>query len=179
MSGVDTVMLGSDYLTALRFIAFAEAQHYFPQYLTSDLGSLESDGLLAQAGKSLDGAIGFSDSATSTSGGESPQAKACRENYNENTNTENVPAGAQSVLGIICSSFDLFVRAATDAGHDLNPRSFVQAVEAVGAFDKESAVLPGTFGPGKTDYSDELAPVRWSSASKSYSVDGDPVSVDQ
>jgi ABC-type branched-subunit amino acid transport system substrate-binding protein len=177
-AGVDQVMLASDFANALRFIAIAESQHYFPQYLTSDLGSLSSNGLLANAGDSFDGAIGFSDSNASELQNETPQQQECRENYNATTTTKDIPAGVQSPLGVVCSVVDVFAHAATDAGTDLSPRSFIKALQALGTVsDDVSAVLPGAFAPGKSDYSDQLQQVVWSSAAKQYQPVGDPVDV--
>ncbi len=177
-AGVDSVMLASDFANALRFIALADAQRYHPRYLTSDLGSLASNGLLANAGQGLDGAIGFTDNAWSPNGDPAtPENKACVEDYNKATKTKDIPAEEQSAIPAICAITSIFVRAATDAGTDLNPRSFVRALEGIGTIDGLPTVLPGAFGPGKTGYSDRLQPLRWSSATKSYSVNGAPVDV--
>ncbi|WP_432841398.1 ABC transporter substrate-binding protein [Dactylosporangium sp. CA-092794] len=177
-AGVDSVMLASDFANALRFVALAEAQHYTPQYLTSDLGSLASDGLLANAGQSLDGAIAFTDNAWPAKGAlATPENQTCVDNYNKTTTTTDIPPGAQSAVPLVCAITQIFVRAATDAGTRLNPRSFVQALEGIGAIEGLPAVLPGTFAPGKTGYSDQLQPLRWSSATKSYSPDGARVDV--
>ncbi len=175
-AGVDSVMLASDFADALRFIALAESQHYYPKYLTSDLGALASNGLLANAGRSFDDAIGFTDGVNPLAGEvETAQSRTCRENYNKTTATKDIPAGQDSALDTICSIVAVFKQAATAAGKNLNPRSFIGAVEHAGTMNGISVVLPGSFGPGKTDYSDALQPVRWSSAKKAYSADGDPV----
>ncbi|GAA5086940.1 ABC-type branched-subunit amino acid transport system substrate-binding protein [Thermocatellispora tengchongensis] len=177
-AGVDSVMLASDFANALRFIALAEAQRYRPQYLTSDLGSLASNGVLANAGQSLDGVIGFTNNAWPRGGAPTtPENQACLDNYHKTTTTKKIPPGEQSAVPLICAITQVFVRAATDAGTDLNPRSFVQALERIGTIDGLPAVLRGTFAPGKTGYSDQLQPVRWSSATKSYSAAGSPVDV--
>ena len=175
--GVDTVMLASDFANALRFIALAEAQHYFPQYLTSDLEALARNGLLANAGKSLDGAIGFTVNAQPVDGADPEQNQACIANYNENTDTPDIPAGEPNAVGVVCEVTEIFLRALEGAGEDLSPRTFVQAVEGLGTIDGLPVVISGSFAPGKTDYADALQPVRWSSDCACYTPDGDPIDV--
>ncbi|GGM89735.1 ABC transporter substrate-binding protein [Dactylosporangium sucinum] len=177
-AGVDSVMLGTDFANALRFIALAESQHFYPQYLTSDIGALAANGVLANAGDSFDGAVGFTASAWPAEGQvETPENTACIQQYNETTDAPDVPIGEENAVAIICAVVEVFANAATAAGDALNPRTFVQAVEGLGTIDGLPAVLPGSYGPGKTDYADRLQPVRWSSKTKSYSIDGKPISV--
>lgn len=177
-SGVDTVMLASDFSNALRFVALAEAQHYYPQYLTSGIGALSANGLMANASESFDGAIGVLGAQSETSP-ETPGTTKCREDYNEATTTDDIPPGVQSAVPTLCNNVLILERALTDAGDDLNTRTLIQAVEGIGTDldDKMAGLLSGSFGPGKTDYEDQLQPVRWAIDCKCYSADGDPVDV--
>lgn len=173
---IDAVMLAVDFAYALRFIALAEDQRYYPQYLTSDLGALARGGLLVNAGKSLDGAIGFSSNTKPPVGAEeSPENQACRENYNETTDAPDIPAGEGNAVVVACAVVDIFLEALKGAGEEPSPRSFVQSVEALGTVEGLPVVLPGAFGPGKTDYSDGLQPVVWSSKCACYERNGDPI----
>lgn len=175
-AGVDSVMLATDFAYALRFIALAEDQRYFPQYLTSDLGALARGGLLVNAGKSLDGAIGFTANTKPAPGDEeTPENRACRENYNETTDAPDVPVGEGNAVVVVCAVVDIFLQALAGAGDEPSPRSFVESVEALGTVDGLPVVLPGVFGPGKTDYSDGLQPVLWSSGCSCYEANGEPI----
>ena len=174
--GIDSVMLAVDFAYALRFIALAEDQRYFPQYLTSDLGALARGGLLVNAGKSLDGAIGFSSNTKPAAGeAETPENRACRESYNETTDAPDIPEGEGNAVVVVCAVVDIFLQALAGAGEEPSPRSFVESVEDLGTVDGLPVVLPGVFGPGKTDYSDGLQPVIWSSDCACYEPNGDPI----
>lgn len=174
--GVNTVLLASDFVAAVRFVFFADSQHYKPQYLTSEIGSLAADGLVRGVGPGFNGAIGMTSGEYEAPGKpENPATKQCRESYNALPGVKPVAAGTESALPQICALVEIFKKAATGAGKELNARTFVEAVEKIGSIPDLPSVIAGSFGPGKTDYSDGIRPIRWSSKTKSYSAAGPPI----
>lgn len=175
-AGVDTVLLTSDFATAVRFVFFADSQHYTPRYLTSDIGALATGGLMKNAGPGFDGALGFTSSEYVPPGtAENPGTGRCRAQYNAIPGVKPVPAGADSALPQICAMVDILKRGLTGAGKDLNPRSFVQAIQRIGSISGLPGTSTGSFGPGKTDYNDGLRPVRWSTRTHRWSAAGPPI----
>jgi ABC-type branched-subunit amino acid transport system substrate-binding protein len=174
-AGVDDVMIATPFIGVVQFTTFAAGQKYYPQYLVSDLGALAADGLIRGADKSFDGAIGFTSGAMPVGDtGESASEATCREDYNEEADGKDLAAGEESAITPICAAVDMFVAAAQAAGSDLTRASFVDAMQNLG--DTEfPGVLPGSFAPGKTDFSDGLRPIRYSNSCHCYSPAGDPI----
>jgi hypothetical protein len=171
---VDMVMLPTSFATAVQFMTAAQSAHYYPQYLTSDIGSLSADGLLSKAPKVFNGAIGVTAGfylAQAHSGETEPaDLNACRTEFNEATG-KDLTYGESSPLSIICTDVDILQRGTTGAGTDLTRAGFVAAVERVGTWQLPG-LLGGVSAPGRTDFSNALQPVRWSSTCQCYSTAG-------
>jgi ABC-type branched-subunit amino acid transport system substrate-binding protein len=172
--GVDMVMLNTSFATAVQFMTAAQANHYYPRYLTSDTGSLASDGLLSKAPKVLNGAIGLTGGfylAQARSGEPEPaDMKACRTEFNAASKTQ-IAYGEASPLSIVCTDIDILQRGALNAGTDLTRANFVNAIQHVGGWE-----LPGLFSgysaPGRTDFNNATQPLRWLSSCQCYHTAG-------
>ena len=72
---------------------------------------------------------------------ENPATKQCRESYNALPGVKPVAAGTESALPQICALVEIFKKAATGAGKELNARTFVEALrptDPLTFFDRKS-----------------------------------------
>ena len=173
--GVQQVMLPTNFLTAITFMQQAEQQGWYPTYLTSNIGALASNGLIRKGpARSLDNVIGVSSSTGISPEGrtEPPDDKDCRETYNRiNPQSKQFAYGEDGPYGLICMVVRLFGAIAGPTGPDLTRRGFVATVQTLGPGTLATS-LPGTFGPNKTNFAQNVMPARYSSACQCYRVAG-------
>ena len=174
-AGVEQVMLSANFLMATTFMQQAEQQNYYPQYLTSDIGALASNGLIRSGpAKSLSNLIGVTSAFTISPEGRTEQAdsKDCRLFYNKtNPSQKQFAFGEEGPFNNICAEVELFTRAAIPAGTNLTRAGLVASVQRLGAGSLPNS-LPGSFAAGKTNFSDNLLPARWNNPCTCYKLAG-------
>jgi hypothetical protein len=77
----------------------------------------------------------------------------------------------------ICAMVRMLEAAARAAGPDLTRQGLVDATQDLDTTGLP-LMLPGSFGRGKTDFTDGLRPVRYSDACHCYEQAGDPIQLD-
>jgi hypothetical protein len=176
-AGVDTVLFPTNFVLALQFVQTADDQNYHPQYMVSDIGNLNVDGLVNKMSRGFDGAIGVttgSPEGPPAWGPEpAPDAK-CRTSYNAANDGKDFARGEISPIGPACLGIQLFARGVHDAGPTLTRPAFVSAIERIGPIDLP-AFARGSFRPGKTDFADTVRPMKWAYSCRCYHATGAPV----
>ncbi len=145
-------------------------QRFFPRLLLSDYESTIQIGLglvPIPYEKALNGQQGITtltlgasdDTRPASDGGYNPGVRGCYATWTATNAPPPLPQGpyleAQGPVVAWCQAIRLFARAASNAGHDLNHRTFVQAMSRV--HDIDGTMSPTlTYGPdrfsGPTDY---------------------------
>ena len=174
-AGVEQVMLPVSFAYAISFMNQAEQQNYFPQYLTSDVFALASNGLIRTGpARSLANVIGVSTQSTVSPEGrtESAVEKDCREYYNRaNPSSKQFAFGEEGPYNVICMDVEVLRRGTVPVGANLTRQAFVGAVQKLGPGSLPLS-LGGSFAAGKTDFSDFQRPYRYFTACKCYKVAG-------
>jgi hypothetical protein len=134
--------------------------------VVSDLGSLTSPGLVANMPASFDGAYGF----TQIAAPETPQDKQCREAANKAMGTSYTPSDSGAVK-LWCWMLPVLKQAADRVGAKLTRRGLAGAFPYIDG-RALPLTLPGSFGPGKTNFADYLRIVKYSRACKCYQPAG-------
>jgi hypothetical protein len=143
------------------YVDAATKQSFFPTLLLSDYKNQISDALdlLPNYRKALDGQRGITtltlgsvdDDRQPSQGGYNRSTRACARVWGADTTSSAVHGGYMEAHGPLagwCQAIGLFARAATDAGANLNRRSFVSAMTAIHRFPGTNTPLL-TFGRTK------------------------------
>ncbi len=146
------------------YLAAENAQQYYPQLLLSDyqstvtlaLGLIPTPyekALNGQEGVTTETLGGFDDARPESQGGYDPGLRSCFATWHKAY--PKVPKGEQSFyieeqgpVGNWCASIRLFAQAATNAGPNLNRRTFVTALSKIKNFPGADAPI-WSFGPTK------------------------------
>jgi len=174
-AGVDTVMLFTDFVTALQFVQNADNQNWKPQYLTSDFGTLSSDGLVKNMSSGFDGAIAVTGAISEPPVVQPEPAvdRQCRSEYNNGTSGKDFAWGEESPIYPICMMMRIVMRGLTGAGPTLTRAGMVDTIQHLGALELPS-YGQGSFAPGKTDFGDQIRPLVWHYSCKCYASAGPP-----
>jgi len=164
-AGVDTVFLVSNFVTAIQFVQTADKQGFQPQYMVSDLGSLTAEGLVQRMPESFGGAYAVTQGVVRSP--EWGENKKCREYFNAKTGNSYAAGNESGGLGLFCFMVKSFAMAGRAAGTTLTRTSLATAFQNLGSPSLPN-VMPGTFRPGKTDYSDTFRITRFDNACKCY-----------
>ena len=170
-AGVNAVLVTATVLDAVEFAQAADSQGYRPKYLNPDWGSTSDagdenmpssyDGVLISALSTYDYNVGRPDN---------PATTRCRQIYESTTHDKLTRQDRGSALRMDftlheCDLVDIFARAAQGAGPTLTRASFVRALQGIGPIAL-SANGPGSFGPGKLEYSDRVRANIWNAGCK-------------
>lgn len=174
-AGVDTVMLFTDFVTALQFVQNADNQNWKPQYLTSDFGTLSSNGLVKNMSSGFDGAIAVTGAVSEPPVVQPEPAvdRSCRTEYNSAASGKDFAWGEESPIYPICMMMRILVHGLTGAGPTLTRAGLVDTIQHLGALELPS-FGQGTFAPTKTDFGDQIRPLVWHYSCKCYASAGPP-----
>ena len=166
-AGVNTVFLSTNFIAALQFAQTAEKQGFRPQYVVSDFGSLQAEGLVRDMPSSFDGAYLFTQSLPLSP--ETPPNTACRQEYNANNGSNKDLSGPDpgGSLTLACWMAHVLDMAAGKLGTHLTRQGIGDAFQQLGA-PTLPHTQPGSFGPGKTDWVDWMRIARYSTACHCY-----------
>lgn len=168
-AGVNTVYLLMNFIQAIQFVQAANQRNYRPQYIVSDLGSLTAEGLVRSMPASFDGAYAFTQGLAT----ENAATKNCRETFNRVAH-QNYAAGDESGgVTLFCWMVTALDLAGDKAGPNPTRNGVADAFQHLSG-DTLPHTLPGTFKPGKTDYSDYFRAERYSTSCKCYRPAGNP-----
>lgn len=174
-SGVATVFL----LTAKQgFMRQAEAQLYNPDYVESDYLFGTGDSVHSSSPpEQMDGTLGVTVTYNGWAAAGMPQPpkqQACIDNYRQVTGEEPNEAGSAEYNYILlsCDFAQMLEAALGAAGTDLNPASFLRAIEAVRTTD--TAQVGGlAFSPQRHWGADRLRKVQWKAGCRCWHAIGD------
>lgn len=158
--GIDTVFVLAGVTTATQFVQQADSQGYRPLYHLGDWANNNSDFTVQNMPRSFQ-AI----SVTQIMGHgnkvqpfpENPQAVRCREIHNKYSGRTLQPRGTAEYGATMqnCDSMLAFEKAAQAAGPQLTRQRIAAAVASLGSFPVANWG-PGRYGPGKSDFSDQV-----------------------
>jgi hypothetical protein len=175
-AGVDLILLPVNFLYATQFAQAASGQGYRPRYAVSDHQGLYSDELVQNMPPDFDGAISFTSYRINEKAGGLPEPEVerdCRERYNRRADGPDFAYGDSTPLQRACGQIGIFAAAAGAAGPQLTRDRFLAGLAGLGRVPL-TQVLGGSFGPGKTDYADDLRPMTWSSGCRCWRIAGPP-----
>jgi hypothetical protein len=176
-AGVDLVLLPVNFLYATQFAQAAAGQAFRPRYAVSDHQGLYSDELVRNMPNDFDGAVSFTSYRVNEKAAGIPEPvveRDCRDRYNKRAGGADYGYGDSTPLQRACGQLGIFEAAAKAAGPQLTRDRFVAALGGLGRVPLPQ-VVGGSFGPGKTDYADDLRPMTWSVGCRCWKVAGSPV----
>lgn len=164
-AGVDTVLIATNFVTALQFVQTAESQGFRPQYLVSDLGNLTSAGLLNSMPTSFDGALAFTQDTSGSK--ESAADRGCREAFNAGAREDSRPGDDSRSIRLFCWWTTTFAEGARAAGTDLTRAGLIAGIQRLGQ-PSLPVLLGGSFATAKTDFADFYRPARYDRECRCY-----------
>jgi ABC-type branched-subunit amino acid transport system substrate-binding protein len=164
-AGVNTVFLVTNFVTAIQFVQTADKQGFRPQYMVSDLGSITAEGLVQRMPESFGGAYAVTQGVVSDP--EWGENKTCRTYFNAKTGNHYAAGNEAGGVGLFCFMVKSFAMAGRATGTTLTRKALATAFQNLGTPSLPN-VMPGTFRPGKTDYSDTFRITRFDNACKCY-----------
>ena len=168
--GVDTVLLAGNVVAETQFVQAADSQGWRPRWLASDWSNNSQDAAHQNQPAAFDGALAITVRRSGehlVGRPEPPVERRCRELYERSTG-QRLERGAinTSLYTLMCSTFDIFVAGATNAGPDLTRRSLTSGIEAIGGPFAINNMGDGSFGPGKHDAGLQIRTNRWTADCK-------------
>lgn len=176
--GINTVFLLNGVVGATQFVQQAENQGYRPAYHMTDWSNNNNDFVVQNMPPSFEGSIGTTHTTGNgnkmAAGPENAQSARCRQVYDANSGRKLAARGSAEYGATTqaCDAVLTFEKAADAAGTQLTRRGIAAAVPTLGAFPI-SNWGPGSFGRGKTDFSDQVRFHVFSSACKCWKPSGD------
>jgi ABC-type branched-subunit amino acid transport system substrate-binding protein len=159
--GINTVFLLNGVVSATQFVQQAESQAYRPAYHMTDWSQNNNDFTVQNMPQSFDGTIGTTHISGNGNkvppGPENAGSARCRQIYDAHSGRTLAQRGTAEYGATTqnCDTILAFEKAAKAAGPQLTRRSVVAAVPSLGAFPIGNWG-PGSFGPGKVDFSDQV-----------------------
>lgn len=175
-AGVDFILLPVNFLYATQFAQAASGQGYRPRYAVSDHQGLYSDELARNMPADFEGSISITSYRINEKVAGIPEPEVerdCRERYNRRAGGSDYGYGDSTPLQRACGQLGVFEAAAKAAGPQLTRDRFIGGLAGIGRVPLPQ-VLGGSFGPGKTDYADDLRPMTWAAGCRCWKVAGPP-----
>jgi ABC-type branched-subunit amino acid transport system substrate-binding protein len=167
-AGVNLVLDATTFVNAASFVQQANSIGWKPQYSVNSWDGNDVGEFLGSMPSSFDGAIAITYYPLSTPPDpEQPVAQTCINEYDQQSGTSFQPSSSnwitQGEMTIFCQDINLLATAGRLAGPDLTKAHFIAAVEGLGSSFNFGG-LGGSFGPGKTDWADDVRAAVWGPA---------------